>query len=295
MRDAFGPAGTRDPSALVGDLENALGHGKHAWPLAAIRRMADVLIELATGRGRRRRTRRGGSTSSGSARVPASARRPTTGACRSCGPCTRPGWRIRRTSSARSSGSSVAARSGRVHGRAAARAGAAGHRAARDRAEEARAHEPADRTGGMAPAGEPRAARCRAEDEARRRADPADPPRAPQRRAALDARPSRCARAALRAAQHRRAARGGRALDGAADRVESHRVGRGAASSRLGPRPATRRATCLPTSGSARLPDRGRGHPARGAGAPARDRPPRSRAAATRVFGESLPQGLRIA
>jgi hypothetical protein len=52
LRDAFGPAGTRDPSALVGDLENALGHGKHAWPLAAIRRMADVLIELATGRGR---------------------------------------------------------------------------------------------------------------------------------------------------------------------------------------------------------------------------------------------------
>jgi molecular chaperone DnaK (HSP70) len=52
LRDAFGPDSTRDPSALVGELENALGHGKHAWPIVAIRRLADALIELAPGRTR---------------------------------------------------------------------------------------------------------------------------------------------------------------------------------------------------------------------------------------------------
>jgi molecular chaperone DnaK (HSP70) len=50
LRRTFGPGATRDATAVVGDLENALGHGKHAWPMAAIRRMADVLIELADGR-----------------------------------------------------------------------------------------------------------------------------------------------------------------------------------------------------------------------------------------------------
>jgi molecular chaperone DnaK (HSP70) len=40
------------PSALLGELENALGHGKHAWPLKTIRRLADVFLELAGGRAR---------------------------------------------------------------------------------------------------------------------------------------------------------------------------------------------------------------------------------------------------
>jgi hypothetical protein len=52
LRGTFGPGATRDATAVVSDLENALGHGKHAWPMASIRRMADVLIELAAGRGR---------------------------------------------------------------------------------------------------------------------------------------------------------------------------------------------------------------------------------------------------
>jgi hypothetical protein len=38
------------PAALVGDLENALGHGKQDWPLPIIRRLADVLLEVADGR-----------------------------------------------------------------------------------------------------------------------------------------------------------------------------------------------------------------------------------------------------
>ncbi len=50
IRDTF--AGGKEPGGLVGDLENALGHGKHAWPLAAIRRMADALIEVMDGRTR---------------------------------------------------------------------------------------------------------------------------------------------------------------------------------------------------------------------------------------------------
>jgi molecular chaperone DnaK (HSP70) len=50
LRGTFGPDATRDATAVVGDLENALGHGKHAWPMGAIRRMADVLIELEAGR-----------------------------------------------------------------------------------------------------------------------------------------------------------------------------------------------------------------------------------------------------
>jgi molecular chaperone DnaK (HSP70) len=38
------------PQALVGELENALGHGKQSWPLAIIRRLADVLLQVAGGR-----------------------------------------------------------------------------------------------------------------------------------------------------------------------------------------------------------------------------------------------------
>jgi uncharacterized protein DUF3731/Hsp70 protein len=38
------------PAALISGLENALGHGKHAWPLPALRALADVLLECAAGR-----------------------------------------------------------------------------------------------------------------------------------------------------------------------------------------------------------------------------------------------------
>jgi molecular chaperone DnaK (HSP70) len=51
IRDVFGAApGAPKPEALVGELENALGHGKAAWPLETIRKLADVLIEHAAGR-----------------------------------------------------------------------------------------------------------------------------------------------------------------------------------------------------------------------------------------------------
>ena len=53
IRSVFGPAGDAPgPEALLGELENALGHGKAAWPLDAIRRLADVLLDVATGRTR---------------------------------------------------------------------------------------------------------------------------------------------------------------------------------------------------------------------------------------------------
>ena len=35
---------------LTGDLEAALGHGKHGWPLPVLRRLADVLLETVEGR-----------------------------------------------------------------------------------------------------------------------------------------------------------------------------------------------------------------------------------------------------
>jgi hypothetical protein len=52
LRDVFGDAahGGVTPQALVGELENALGHNKQAWPLDAIRRLADVLLQHAAGR-----------------------------------------------------------------------------------------------------------------------------------------------------------------------------------------------------------------------------------------------------
>jgi molecular chaperone DnaK (HSP70) len=50
IREAFGPGAPGPPDALTADLENTLGHGKHAWPLGAIRRLADVLLELEAGR-----------------------------------------------------------------------------------------------------------------------------------------------------------------------------------------------------------------------------------------------------
>ena len=52
-REVFGSeAASLGPAGLVGELETTLGHGKQAWPLATIRRMADVLLEVAAGRNR---------------------------------------------------------------------------------------------------------------------------------------------------------------------------------------------------------------------------------------------------
>jgi molecular chaperone DnaK (HSP70) len=48
----FGIRESVAPEALVGELENALGHARQAWPLAAIRRLADALIEREAGRRR---------------------------------------------------------------------------------------------------------------------------------------------------------------------------------------------------------------------------------------------------
>jgi hypothetical protein len=42
--------GADSPATLVGAIENALGHGKQAWPLPSLRSLADILIELAEGR-----------------------------------------------------------------------------------------------------------------------------------------------------------------------------------------------------------------------------------------------------
>jgi hypothetical protein len=50
IRDVFGRAPSGTPEVLTGELENTLGHGKHAWPLETIRRLADVLLEVASGR-----------------------------------------------------------------------------------------------------------------------------------------------------------------------------------------------------------------------------------------------------
>jgi molecular chaperone DnaK (HSP70) len=49
IRAAFSP-GAASPDALTGEIENALGHGRHAWPLGAIRTLADVLLEVEAGR-----------------------------------------------------------------------------------------------------------------------------------------------------------------------------------------------------------------------------------------------------
>jgi hypothetical protein len=53
IRDAFGPGQSRlAPDLLVGELENVMGHGKAAWPLGAIRTLADVLLDTESGRSR---------------------------------------------------------------------------------------------------------------------------------------------------------------------------------------------------------------------------------------------------
>ena len=43
-------SGGSPPDALTGEVENALGHGRHAWPLPAIRKLADVLLDVEAGR-----------------------------------------------------------------------------------------------------------------------------------------------------------------------------------------------------------------------------------------------------
>jgi hypothetical protein len=50
LREAFTAKDTRSVDLLIGDLENALGHGKQAWPLPVLRRLADVLLALVDGR-----------------------------------------------------------------------------------------------------------------------------------------------------------------------------------------------------------------------------------------------------
>ena len=53
IRDVFGAGGgAQTPLSLTGALENVLGHGKAAWPIDTIRRLADVLLEVAAGRRR---------------------------------------------------------------------------------------------------------------------------------------------------------------------------------------------------------------------------------------------------
>jgi molecular chaperone DnaK (HSP70) len=46
----FEPGSGSSPETLIGDLENALGHGKQAWPLAALRKLADALLGSENGR-----------------------------------------------------------------------------------------------------------------------------------------------------------------------------------------------------------------------------------------------------
>jgi hypothetical protein len=45
-----GGASAPAPDALVGELENVLGHGKQSWPLAVIRTLADALLKVESGR-----------------------------------------------------------------------------------------------------------------------------------------------------------------------------------------------------------------------------------------------------
>jgi molecular chaperone DnaK (HSP70) len=58
IRRVFAPSASSQPEsgatpeALVGELESALGFGKHAWPLAVIRKLADALLEVSDGRSR---------------------------------------------------------------------------------------------------------------------------------------------------------------------------------------------------------------------------------------------------
>jgi molecular chaperone DnaK (HSP70) len=50
VRDLFAGTSALAPEALIGELEMVIGHGKLAWPLPVIRALADVLIETMSGR-----------------------------------------------------------------------------------------------------------------------------------------------------------------------------------------------------------------------------------------------------
>jgi len=50
LREAFTAGAARSIDLVIGEVENALGHGKHAWPLPVLRRLADVLLALVDGR-----------------------------------------------------------------------------------------------------------------------------------------------------------------------------------------------------------------------------------------------------
>ena len=51
IRSVFSGSSSRaTPETLTGEIEAALGHGKQAWPLSAIRKLADVLLAVAPGR-----------------------------------------------------------------------------------------------------------------------------------------------------------------------------------------------------------------------------------------------------
>jgi molecular chaperone DnaK (HSP70) len=51
LRNAFStPVAASRMDALLGELENLLGHGKQEWPLPVIRRLGDVLLQSADGR-----------------------------------------------------------------------------------------------------------------------------------------------------------------------------------------------------------------------------------------------------
>lgn len=53
VRDVFASdAAGVTPEMLTGELENVLGHGKHAWPLAVLRKIADALLAAEPGRRR---------------------------------------------------------------------------------------------------------------------------------------------------------------------------------------------------------------------------------------------------
>ena len=50
IRAVFGPGSAVPPEALTGELETLVGHGKLAWPLPVIRSFADALLDLVAGR-----------------------------------------------------------------------------------------------------------------------------------------------------------------------------------------------------------------------------------------------------
>ena len=78
------PAGGSRVDALLGELENLLGHGKHAWPLPVIRRLADVLLQGADGRRLSARHEARWLNLVGFCMRPVSARRSTHGALPNC-------------------------------------------------------------------------------------------------------------------------------------------------------------------------------------------------------------------